>query len=59
MNILQFIQKFPDENACQIRFKEQRDKIGIICDKCKCKEHFWFENMLWVNTIISINFQNK
>jgi len=46
MNILQFIQKFPDENACRLRFKEQRDKIGIICNKCKCKDHFWLENKL-------------
>ena len=41
MNILQFIQKFPDENACRIKFKEQREKIGIICNKCKRIEHFW------------------
>lgn len=46
MNILEFIQKFPDEGACRLKFKEQRDLIGIICDKCSCKEHYWHENKL-------------
>ena len=46
MNILEFIQKFPDEGACRLKFKEQRDQIGIICDKCNYKEHYWHENKL-------------
>jgi len=46
MNILEFTQKFPDEGACRLKFKEQRDQIGIICDKCNCKEHYWHENKL-------------
>ena len=29
MNILEFIQQFPDEGACRLKFKEQRDQIGI------------------------------
>lgn len=32
MDDLQFIQKFPDEYACRVRYKEQRDKIGILCE---------------------------
>jgi len=46
MNILEFIQKFPDEGACRLKFKEQRDQNGIICDKCNCKAHYWHENKL-------------
>ena len=46
MNILEFTQKFPDEAACRSKFKEQRDQIGIVCDKCNCKEHYWHENKL-------------
>src|SRR5665648_314713 len=46
MNILEFIQKFPDEGACRLKFKEQRDQIGIICGKCNCKEHYWLQNKL-------------
>ncbi|HZK93900.1 MAG TPA: IS1595 family transposase, partial [Prolixibacteraceae bacterium] len=41
MNILEFIQQFPDEGACRLKFKEQRDQIGIVCSKCNCKEHYW------------------
>ena len=44
MNILEFIQRFPDEDACRLKFKEQRDQIGVICRKCNCKDHFWLEN---------------
>ena len=46
MNILEFILKFPDEGACRLKFKEQRDQIGIVCSKCNCKEHSWLENKL-------------
>ena len=43
MNLLKFIQEFPDEVACRQKFKEQRDQIGIICKKCNCKDHYWLE----------------
>ena len=43
MNLLKFIQEFPDETACRQKFKEQRDQIGIICKKCNCKDHYWLE----------------
>ena len=43
MNLLEFIQKFPDEAACRQKFKEQRDQIGIICKRCNCKDHYWLE----------------
>ena len=46
MNILEFILKFPDEGACRLKFKEQRDQIGIVCGKCNCKERYWLENKL-------------
>ena len=46
MNILEFIQKFPDENACRLKFKEQSDKIGIVSSKYNCNEHYWLENKL-------------
>ena len=44
MNLLQFIQEFPDENACRQKFKEERDKIGIVCKRCNCKDHYWLAN---------------
>jgi len=35
MNLLQFIQEFPDEAACRQKFKEERDKIGITCKSAR------------------------
>ena len=33
-----------DEDTCRMKFKQQRDQIGIICRHCNCKEHYWLEN---------------
>ena len=46
MNILNFAIKYPDEDACRQKFKEQRDQTGVVCHRCNCKEHFWLENKL-------------
>ena len=46
INIFNFIQQFTDKNACWLKFKEQKDKIGIIYNKCNCTEHYWYENKL-------------
>ena len=44
MNLLKFIQEFPDESACRLKFKQERDKIGITCKRCNCQNHYWQEN---------------
>lgn len=44
MNLLKFIQEFPDEEACRLKFKQERDKIGITCKRCNCQDHYWLEN---------------
>ncbi|WP_286845649.1 MULTISPECIES: IS1595 family transposase [unclassified Proteiniphilum] len=44
MNLLKFIQEFPDESACRLKFKQERDKIGITCKRCNCQDHYWLEN---------------
>lgn len=36
MNIIDFIQQFPDENTCRVRCKKHRDKTCIMCNKCNC-----------------------
>ena len=46
MNLLNFIQQFPDEQSCIERFKAQRDRDGVICSKCGSREHFWLKNKL-------------
>ena len=44
MNILNFTSVFPDENSCKIHFKNQREKEGVVCKKCGCKNHYWLQN---------------
>jgi hypothetical protein len=41
MNLLNFVENFPDEASCKAKFKEYRDKQGIICPKCRSMEHYW------------------
>ena len=44
MNIINFINRFPDEASCIDFIKEQRSKQGIICKKCTGSRHYWLEN---------------
>ena len=41
MNLLNFINQFPDEESCKLKFKEIRDKEGVICAHCGCMDHYW------------------
>jgi len=41
MNLLNFIELFPDEESCKIRFKAVRDSVGVICSDCNSKDHYW------------------
>jgi len=41
MKILEFLKTFPDERSCRLDFKLTREQEGIICKKCKSKEHRW------------------
>lgn len=45
MNILQFNEKYPDESSCIDYFKEQREREGVVCKKCKSKEHYWLNSI--------------
>lgn len=44
MNILHFIDQFPNEHSCRMHFKEVRDKEGVVCKKCSCMKHYWLKN---------------
>ncbi len=46
MNLLNFIEQFPDEESCKLKFKEVRDKVGVICSECSGKDHYW-KNDKW------------
>jgi transposase-like protein len=41
MNLLNFVSQYPDESSCRAKFKEYRDKQGVICPHCRCTEHYW------------------
>lgn len=43
MNIIKFIELFPDENSCRQHFRQVREREGIICKKCGCKKHYWLQ----------------
>jgi hypothetical protein len=46
MNILEFTQRFPDENSCRAHLKNLREQQGIVCDKCKTQtKHFYLTNI--------------
>lgn len=44
MNIFTFTAHFDSEKACRSHFKEERDKIGVVCKRCGHTEHFWIKS---------------
>ena len=46
MNILNFMQRFPDDASCITCLKEQREQSGVVCKHCGCVEHRWDANKL-------------
>ena len=44
MNIFSFAAHFQSEFACRDHFKEERDKLGVICSKCSHTEHYWIKS---------------
>lgn len=44
MNLFSFTAHFGNESDCRLHFKEQRDKIGVIC-KCGSREHYWIKSI--------------
>ncbi|MDR0743952.1 MAG: IS1595 family transposase, partial [Tannerella sp.] len=34
MNLIEFIEAYPDEASCRAKFKEYRDHVGVVCPKC-------------------------
>ena len=41
MNLLNFVATYPNEESCKRKWKEMRDKQGVICPKCGCTSHYW------------------
>ena len=43
MNLLNFINEYPDENSCRDHFRQQREAEGIKCKKCGSTNHYWLQ----------------
>lgn len=43
MDVLNFIEQFPDESFCKTHLKLIREEEGISCKKCNCKKHYWLK----------------
>tara|TARA_R110002096_G_C14611280_1_gene723425 strand:+ start:927 stop:1862 length:936 start_codon:yes stop_codon:yes gene_type:complete len=41
MNLIEFIEQYPDESSCKSKFKEYREEVGVTCAKCKGTDHYW------------------
>jgi transposase-like protein/predicted RNA-binding Zn-ribbon protein involved in translation (DUF1610 family) len=41
MNLIDFINQYPDEESCKAKFKQYRDQVGVHCAKCGGTDHYW------------------
>lgn len=44
MNIIKFIEQFPDEYSCKVHLKGIREQQGIKCKGCGCEKHYWLKS---------------
>ena len=44
MNIIKFVEVYPDEKSCKLHFKIVRERDGIKCKKCGCEKHYWLQD---------------
>ncbi len=44
MNLFSFTAHFGSEEACRTHFKEERDKIGVVCKRCGHTHHYWIKS---------------
>ena len=56
MNLLRFLEEFPDDNSCKIHFKAQRESQGIKCKQCGCTKHYWLQGK-WQWQCSNCNFR--
>ena len=41
---IKFTAEFDSEESCRTHFKEERDKIGVICKKFSNTTHYWIKS---------------
>lgn len=45
LNFKEFFNSFPTEESCKQHFKLYREKAGVSCKKCGCKDHYWLSTI--------------
>jgi hypothetical protein len=45
MSLIDFINRFPDEDSCKTAFKAYRVKEGVICRHCGGTNHYWLSTV--------------
>jgi hypothetical protein len=43
MNVLKFVEEFPDETSCIKHLKALREREGIACKKCQNEKHYYLK----------------
>lgn len=41
MNLRNFVEQYPDEASCKLKWKFYRDKVGVVCPRCGYGDHYW------------------
>lgn len=42
MKLIEFFNNYPNEAECKSKFKEIREKQGVVCKECKAKDDYWW-----------------
>lgn len=42
MKLVEFFNHYPNEVECKAKFKEIREKQGVVCKNCKTKDDYWW-----------------
>lgn len=45
MNIIKFVEEFPDEAGCREHWRVIREKEGVVCKRCKCEKNWWLKHV--------------
>ena len=43
VNLINFIEQFPDESSCKEHLRRLREHNGIKCKNCGCEKHYWLK----------------
>lgn len=58
MNILKFVEEFPDEKSCRDHMVKTRAHEGVVCKKCRCQKHYWLKGK-WSWQCSACNFRTS